>query len=352
METIIPAEHIFPAKNLKGKYCLSPWVQVAINSNGNVGLCGCGRWQPLQIGNIFKNSLEDLLKNSIAKNIRQSIIDGTYIYCDSLRCGIMRHDGLNSHDTLPESVKWAIEDSERFFIPHHIVISLDRTCNLYCPSCRHSVIKIEDKEKQRELSNILTKNLLNKPTDKRIELTLDTEGEVFASNLLLDFIGGISSKDFPNIEFDFLSNGILAPKRWHRLGDMQQHVKKISVSFDSPDPATYEKLRRGGDWNDLVDALNFLKIKKQELGMKFNVRMVVQKDNYHQMKQFYDFSKNMGADDIQFQRITNWGTFTKDQFADIDVFDPVNPLYNDAIQHLQTVEKLPDTLFWHGLLRT
>lgn len=151
MQKLISTEQIFPAKNLKGQYCLSPFVQVSIDSNGDVGLCGCEQWQPIKIGNIFKNTLEDLLKNSIAGKVRQSIIDGTYIYCNASRCGVMRQNGLNSYETLPDSVKWAVEHNERFSMPHCIVISLDRTCNLSCPSCRHSVIKIEDKKKTKRI---------------------------------------------------------------------------------------------------------------------------------------------------------------------------------------------------------
>lgn len=343
---------IFPAQQLNGKYCLSPFVQVNIQQNGHVGLCGCASWQPISIGSIFENSLLELLSNAIARDIRKSIADGTYIYCHPNRCGILRNGALNDYDTLPPEVKISIDDQTKFFMPNHIVLGMDRTCNLSCPSCRHEIVKNNEEiqKKQQALSVLLTKNLFGTPTDKKIELTLDTTGEVFASPFLLDFLDNIKSKDFPNLEIDILSNGLLAQDRWHRLGEMQNHVRRITVSYDSPDPETYTKLRRGGDYDDLIRNLAFLKHKKRENQMTFNVRMVVQQDNYHQMKQFYDFSQQFDVDQVQFQRIMNWGTFSALQFSSsIDVFDERSPLREDAITCLKTVTCLPDTEFWHGL---
>jgi sulfatase maturation enzyme AslB (radical SAM superfamily) len=342
---------IFPAQQLKGKYCLSPFVQVNIEQNGHVRLCGCASWQPMHIGSIFDHSLQDLLSNATAQDIRKSIADGTYIYCHPNRCGVLRDGNLNEYSTLPPDVKVAVDDQTKFSMPHHIVIGLDSTCNLYCPSCRHEVKKNNEatQQKQQALSALLTKNLFGTPTDKRIELTLDTIGEVFASPFLLDFLNNISSKDFPNLEIDILSNGLLAQDRWHRLGEMQSHVKRITVSYDSPDPETYEKLRRGGNWNHLVRNLSFLRDKKKENGMQFNVRMVVQRGNYQQMKQFYDFSQQFEVDQVQFQRIMDWGTFNTLQFSNADVFNTKSSLYNDAISYLKQVNHLPNTEFWHGL---
>jgi MoaA/NifB/PqqE/SkfB family radical SAM enzyme len=352
MKTIHTRNNTFPAQQLKGKYCLSPFVQVNIDSNG-VGICGCRSWQPTVIGNIFENSLEELLAGPTAQNIRKSIIDGTYTYCHPTRCGILRSGNLNDYDSLPLEIKQSVdeEDPTRFSMPHHIVIALDNTCNLFCPSCRHRVIKNNDEiqKKQQELAKKLTKNLFGTPTDQKIELTLDTSGEVFASPLLLDFLSNISTKDFPNLEIDLLSNGLLAQDRWHRLGDMQNHVTRITVSYDSPDPVTYEKLRRGGEWNNLVKSLTWLKHKKKENGMAFKVRMVVQKDNYKQMKQFYEFSQRFDVDEVQFQRIVNWSTFTTEQFLEVDIFNETSDHYNDALECLKEVNHLKNTVFWHGI---
>jgi MoaA/NifB/PqqE/SkfB family radical SAM enzyme len=341
----------FPAQNLKGKYCLSPFVQINIDTDGHVGICGCATWQPTRIGNIFEHSLTDLLSGTMAQRIRQSIIDGTYTYCDPDKCGILKTNGLNTAETLSSQVAWAVEDSVRFLVPHHITLSMDRTCNLWCPSCRHAVLKnnYKTKEQQTQLSALVARNLFGTPTDQRIVLTLDTGGDLFASAFMLDFLANIPSKDFPNLEIDILSNGLLCEDRWHRMGDMQDHVKKITVSYDAAEAKTYEKLRRGGAWSNIMQAMRWLQGKKAQNGMQFNARMVVQRANYKEMQDFYDLSKSFGCDSVQFQRIVNWGTFTRDQFAQIDVYHKDSDLYADAMAQLELVSGLPDTEFWHGM---
>lgn len=349
---LIP-EQTFPAQNLKGKYCLSPFVQIDIDSTGSVGLCGCSIWQPTRIGNIFENTLEDLLSGETAKKIRESIINGTYVYCHPDRCGILRSNSLNDYETLPPAVRWAVEDSSRFSLPHHIVLSLDTTCNLSCPSCRHQIHKndYETKEKQQKLSNIVAKNLFSTPTKDRIELTLDVGGDLFSSPFLLDFLNNIPSKDFPNLKLDLVSNGLLCPERWHRMGDMQNHVKKITISMDAAQAETYEQLRRGGRWPQILESMEWLKNKKLENGMIFNARMVVQRANYQEMHSFYKLTKGFNCDSIQFQRLVNWGTFTSEEFAHLDVCDEQSELYPDVVAHLKSVIDLPDTEFWHGMPR-
>jgi sulfatase maturation enzyme AslB (radical SAM superfamily) len=347
----LDTENIFPAQKLKGKYCLSPFIQVSIGRTGLVGICGCNRWQPTSIGNIFDHTLTELLAGYAAQEIRQSIIDGTFIYCHPERCGILRTNQLNDYETLPTDVKWAVEDSSRFLTPRHIVLAMDATCNLSCPSCRQNIIKNseDDREKQKQMSLILKNNIFGIPTERPIELTLDTSGDIFASPLMLDFLNNISSQDFPNLRLDILSNGLMAEQRWHRMGDMQNHVKQITISYDAARADTYEQLRRGGRWTDLLQAMSWLKQKKKQNGMKFNARMVVQRANYKEMKEFYDLSKSFDCDDIQFQRLLNWGTFTDQEFEYLDVCDPKSDLYDNVLEHVAQVIDLPDALFWHGM---
>jgi hypothetical protein len=340
----------FPKKDLKGKYCLSPFVQVGIGKDF-VGMCGCMDWLPTSIGNIFDDDLDALLSSDVAQDIRKSIIDGTYEFCDAEKCGVIREGKLNDYEGLPPEVKWAIEDPARYKKPFHIVLYIDETCNLSCPSCRHDIIKnnAEVTETNKHASKIIANNLLGVPTDHRIELTLDTSGDVFASQLQLNFLSSINIQDFPNLEIDLLTNGLLAKRRWGKMGDAQQRVSRITVSYDSPDPTTYERLRRGGKFTELVENLTFLKEKKQENGMQFKVRMVVQKENYQQMLDFYEFSQQFDVDEVQFQRILNWGSFTPKEFETVDVFNPDSSNYSQAIEEFKRVANLPNTVFWHGM---
>lgn len=338
----------FPKKNLNGKICLSPFVSVEVGLSGEIRLCGCSHWMPITIGNIFENTLPELLGNLTAQKIRQSIIDGTYVYCDENSCGIIRNDFLNSLDTLPESVTWQIQDSSRFLMPNEIFISVDQTCNLSCPSCRMEVIKptSEEKKQREKLAKTLRDNIFAQPTDQEINLTISTTGELFASNLLLSFLNGISLDQFPNVKLLIQSNGLLCKKNWKKLGALQNSVKQITVTIDAAKPETYEKLRRGGTWNEIMSAMTWLQKKKKENNMKLYTRIVVQKDNYKEIEDFYKLSKQFDADRIEYSRIKNWYTMSPEQWADVDVLNPSHSLYHEAAKCLDSIKDLPDVVTW------
>lgn len=80
-------------------------------------------------------------------------------------------------------------------------------------------------------------------------------------------------------------------------------------------------------------------IKKIGKIVYIRLNFVVQLDNYKEMKQFITFAKKFNADEVWFQRITNWGTISQEDFLNIDVFDERNPLYGDAISILTEIKK-------------
>ena len=340
---------VFLEKNLKGKFCLSPFVSIQIDPWGNVSLCGCDTWMPTKIGNLFNQTLDQLLSSEIAKSIRKSIIQGTYEYCNEKTCGIIQNNELIKNEQLPPNVHDLIEDSTSFAIPHEIVISGDLTCNLSCPSCRTSVIRTSDSERaqQQQLGNILFQNLFTRPSDVPIKITVSTSGEVFASPFLLQFLSNIDPENFPNLKLKLQTNGLLARKRWHLLAGLVDRVSEITITFDAARPNTYEILRRGGTWPDLLDNLKFLSDQRQT-GMKLYTRMVVQQANWNEILEFYDISQQFDADRVEYVRITDWGTYGT-EFSKHDVLDPNHPEYTAAQHMIRQVSKLPKSWVAGGI---
>lgn len=341
----------FPPKQLAGKICLSPFVSIEVTYLGTVRLCGCNAWMPITVGNLFDTSISELLGSTLAQDIRRSIADGSYIYCNADTCGAIRNNIFNDASNLPPSVQWQLEDTRRWTMPHEIFFAGDVTCNLSCPSCRTEVqLTTEDeRERQEELGQKLKQNLFPLPTDQTIRLHLSTSGELFASPMLLRFVNSINSNDFPNLKICIQTNGLLMPQRWHRLGDMINHVEKITITVDAARASTYEKLRRGGKWRDMQHALAWTQARCSEKGIKMHLRMIVQFDNYKEIVEFYDMAHQFGADCIEYARLHNWGTFSDDEFAKLDVFEHTHPLNSDAQAHLDQVKDQLDVLLFGGL---
>ena len=320
---------------------------IQIEANGQVRLCGCGGWMPTTIGNILETSLVELLASPLAQSIRQSIIDGTYQYCNEKTCGVIQNSGLNTIDSVPDNIKALLEDSSKFQLPYEISIHGDLTCNLSCPSCRTHVIKVNDAdlEKQNKVGEIIFNNIFGSPTEQRMHLILSGSGELFASPMLLNFMSKITLDKFPNVAFSIATNGLLCESRWKRIAHLESAIEKITVSIDATCAETYEKIRRGGEWNLLLKNMEFLKSKKQSSNIKLHTRMIVQNNNYSEILKFYDLSKQLDTDVVEYSRITNWGTWSREEFVQEDVFNPAHPNYEVAKNLINQVKLKPDVWF-------
>lgn len=316
---------------------------IEIDLNGGVRLCGCGAWMPTIIGNLTVNTLEEILSSSLAKKIRQSIIDGTYQYCNEQHCGVMANGELNTIDSMPDNVKQLMTDSNLFEIPHWISIQGDNVCNLSCPSCRTSVItpRPSEKSKREQLGKTISQNLFSQPTDKKIVVHISGSGEVFASPLLMNILSTINLNHLPNFQLCIQSNGLMAKKNWHKISHLESTIQHLVISIDAATAGTYELIRRGGTWKQLTNAMKFLQNKKHKLGYSFRTRMVVQNRNWQEIQQFYDFCKAYDVDRIEYSKITNWGTWSTTEFKEHDVFNPAHPNYTAVKEAVLAVQKLP-----------
>jgi len=337
----------FPIKQFQGQYCLSPFVMIEVTLNGDVRMCGCGAWMPATIGNLTKTTLPDLLASELAQQIRQSIVDGSYVYCNEKFCGVITNNGLNTIDTVPPNIAALFDDATKFTMPHHISVQGDETCNLSCPSCRTQVKKTppEQQQAQQLVGKIISDNLFFQATDQKIKLELSGSGEVFASPMLMNFINSIDPGKFPNVELDIGTNGLMCKQNWHRLGAMQQSVKKITVSIDAAKASTYEKIRRGGNWQNLLDAMKFLQNKKHTQGIALHTRMIVQQQNYLEMEPFHQLCQQFDVDVVEYSRLQNWSTWNRSEFRSHDIADPAHPDYQSAQTEIAKVKQLSGTWF-------
>lgn len=337
----------FPIKQFQEQYCLSPFVMIEVTLNGDVRMCGCGAWMPTTIGNLKNSTLQNMLASDLAQKIRQSIVDGSYVYCDEKFCGVIANNSLNSIDTVPADIQMLFDDVSKFEMPYHISVQGDETCNLSCPSCRTKVKKTppEQQQAQQQIGKIISDNLFSQPTDQKIKLELSGTGEVFASPMLMNFINSIDPLKFPNLELDIGTNGLMCEQNWHRLGAMQHSVKKITISIDASQSSTYEKIRRGGNWQQLLGAMKFLQGKKHSQGIALHTRMIVQKQNYPEIESFYQMCQQFDVDVVEYSRVTNWNTWNRVEFQSHDVFDTAHPEYKSAQTEIAKVRQLSGTWF-------
>jgi MoaA/NifB/PqqE/SkfB family radical SAM enzyme len=330
---------------LGGKYCDEPFSTISIDATGDIRMCGCQAWLPTVVGNIFNNTIQEILRSPLAKEIRDSIRDGSFKYCNTNICGIIANNQLRNVDEMqknnPAEDLLTYFDESKLHIPTTYFIGGDATCNISCPSCRTHIIKNDQTttENNIKIIELLNTQIFNEKSDRTIDIRLSTSGEVFASPLLMGFLKDFPIDRYPNAEFWLQTNGLLLKKRWDQLKHIEKNIKCITVTADSHIKNTYEVLRRGGAFENLVENLEYIQELKQRLNFRFSIRKVIQLGNYLEIENFYHWAKSMNADNVDYTRITDWGTYKNGEFSQIDVLNPDHSLYNDAntrIKNLRT----------------
>jgi MoaA/NifB/PqqE/SkfB family radical SAM enzyme len=340
----IKQENLFAKKQLTNLYCPDPFETVHIDQSGNVGLCGCQSWHPHKIGNIFQKPLVEIFNNQLATQIRQSIRDGSYVYCNEQTCGSIINNTLIPLEQLEPNLQQSFSAGTFFEMPYTFYIAGDDTCNLSCPSCRTKIVDRNEHNLKRnsKILNILNEQVFNGSCDRTVVIKMSTSGEVFASALLMEFCSRFNLNNYPKAEFWFQSNGLLVSSRWHKIQHIANHIQDFTITADSSVKHTYEKLRRGGKYEKLLENLLFLKRMKSQYHFGLTLRMVVQKDNCNELTQFYNFAKSYDADLVEYVRITDWGTYPHDQFQDLDVLNSKHQLFDTVSAELQQLHQQPD----------
>ena len=70
---------------------------------------------------------------------------------------------------------------------------------------------------------------------------------------------------------------------------------------------------------------------------ELTLNFVVQEDNYLQMPAFVELAGKWGADAVNFQYMTNWGTLSQEEYQRKNVFDSGNLHRQKAAEILQSL---------------
>lgn len=310
------------------RFCSKPFNRMHISVSGEVFFC-CSAWLNLPIGNIFKNQFEHIWNSRIAKKIRKSILNGSFKFCNKDICPHMVSGAITQEVKNKEFLD--IIREKRITLnkgPRLISLNYDYSCNLYCESCRDSV-KMIDKDRQEELIQFQNSFLKSDLFKNAKRITVSGTGEVFASKVYLDLFNKIKSSEHPDLKIILRTNGLLlTPENWERLNNIHYAIDLISISIDAATEKTYRKLRRGGNFNKLLDNLGFLKELKKKYNFEIKLNFVVQKSNYLEMPEFVTLAKKYDCDRIAFSKILNLGTYISEEYKNSAVHRPDNPEFS------------------------
>jgi MoaA/NifB/PqqE/SkfB family radical SAM enzyme len=284
------------------KRCPRPYDTLLIDKNGSCYACECTSWLPQSVGNLQLRSLDEIINSEMRQHLQGSIADGTYRFCNEHQCSYLK-SGVILHGQ-PERIQ-------------HLRLAIDDSCNLRCPSCRKSMIFHKEGSAYNlgiRLADKINDWLYN--YNHPIQVHIGSDGDPFASHVYRHFMEQTPERD--NIKYSILTNGLMFKEFHQTVPHVINNLKELGVSIDGATKETYEKLRIGGRWEKITEALQCISELRKKKDFRFILHFVVQKDNYHEMENIIELGEQYGADRVWLNKIEDWGTI--DDFKTQDVF--------------------------------
>lgn len=273
--------------------CPRPFDTILIDKQGSCYACECQSWLPQSIGNLQVKTISDIIEhNTVRAHLQGSIKDGTYRYCNEHRCSYIK-SGNVLHGR-PEHVQY-------------LRLAIDDSCNLRCPSCRKGMIFHKEGsafERGIKLADKINDWLQN--YEHPLQVHIGSDGDPFASHVYRHFMENTPSRG--NIRYSILTNGLMLKDFHKKIPHITHNLDTLGISIDGATEPTYEKLRLGGKWDKMIDALECAKILKSKYGFEFQLHMVVQQDNWHEMELMDELGHKHQADRVIFNPIEDWNT--------------------------------------------
>lgn len=166
--------------------------------------------------------------------------------------------------------------------------------------------------------------------------TIADFGEPFASKVYLGLIDKINYKKFPNLKIKFLTNGLLlTPKMWEKLKNIHYAIRYLDISIDAASAGTYEKIRRGGKFKQLLKNLEFFsQLRKKNKIESFAIKFVVSSENFQEMVEFVKLGQRFNCDKVIFRLIIKWNFFTEERYQKLAVHYKNHPNHKEFLETL------------------
>lgn len=312
-------QHLMTNKRVNG-ICTYPFESLQYTINGNVTPC-C--WSTKYVlGNMYKDEMVDIWNSERMQDFRKTIYDGSYKFCDLEHCPKLRisteDNDVPLDDKIIKEKPVVIEQ-----LPKVLELHYDQTCNLKCPTCRTEIINHNSLKHEND-------EILQNLRPFAEVITFGGVGDPFVSNHIRSFLFSVTYEEISKVKvIGIVTNALLFNKAlWENISPaVKSKTLEISISIDAATLETYE-LNRGGDWNTLLENLQFISsLDFQDV----TISMVVQKNNYKEMKDFILIARKFGFLTL-FQRLGDWNTFSEKEFRDRNIWSPSHMDHEDFLE--------------------
>jgi glycosyltransferase involved in cell wall biosynthesis len=333
-----------PKPGAERLFCSQPFTRFEVlgggGRRGDVFFC-CQSWIKTSIGNMRKRSVQQVWNGKEARDVRQSILDGSFRYCRADVCPyLQRVDGpvQRVEDVRDEQMLEVIRNEQTHlpFGPREVICSFDQSCNLSCPTCRpHIIMETAHGSAILDIQKRLEDEALR---DARM-LYITGSGDPFGSPLFREWLCTMDTSKMPHLERIHLhTNGLLWTLRsWQAIPERtRSFIRAATVSIDAATAETYAVNRRGGDFETLLERLAFIAdLRKSGPLTYFEIHMTVQANNYQEMPMFVQLGRAHNCDRVSFHQLLDWGSFSPDEYAARAIQQKSHPQHEALLKMLR-----------------
>ena len=167
-------------------------------------------------------------------------------------------------------------------------------CNLRCFNCP---VLLPDKKGKCLLSFDIYKKFVDEIADYLLYIILWSWGEPLLNPNICEMIRYASERNILTVTSTNLNK--LTREKACEL--MYSGLTALIVALDGAEKCTYEKLRKGGSFDLIMENLDILMDEKKKCSSAtplINLRMVVSRENEHEIEKFRQIGRTLGVDMI------------------------------------------------------
>ncbi|MBF0118025.1 MAG: radical SAM protein [Desulfobacterales bacterium] len=211
-------------------------------------------------------------------------------------------------------LRWFMVEKVHYItrFPIHIDIESTNVCNMKCTMCPHSLSDFEMMKGYFDFH--LFKKIMAECREFNLcSLKLNIRGEPLLHRRLTDMVA--IAKENGIIEVMFNTNGLLlTPEKTREL--FEAGLDYLIVSIDGATATTYNKIRQGGNFHQLVENLEyFIRYRKEKKLLKplLRLQFVEMEENSHEVKKYLTMWQGK-VDVMTVNRYSNRGCGEKQVF--------------------------------------
>jgi len=319
------------------KICEQGLYAQVIDGIGTVRVCGWAGYY--LIGNLRDNTMNEVWNSEAAKKFRQTLLDGTYDFCNEENCPYMANGTLEKH---------MIEIDEIPCVPSDLSLAYDRRCNYHCTCCCSRNDVEMDTVVQKKIEHELLKCL----PDVQL-LSANGLGEFFVSDSIMRVVNQWEPKEKEKAVFSLETNGSLFnEKNWEKVKRLGRYRMNVALTVHSFDEAAYQYLSGSKlPVSNIEKNLRFVsQLHKSGQIDHLELATVMQERNFRTMPEFVRRCiHEFGADTVRVRRFLPEKAMDENIEWFFDVRNPLHPYNQEYVEMMKDpIFKDPHVWKWTG----